>query len=364
MNNDGRVSDNGRDGTGKLEKELLKIWYGGQQPGLITQTTLESLTLLYRLLRFLSRQNTKAKASKLHTNPPLLVVGNLIAGGAGKTPVVMAVCRHLSSTGRKVGIVSRGYGRSGTGALLIDPAQPLPSAQDAGDEPLFLATETQCPVAICADRTQAVDTLLSAFPDLDLIVSDDGLQHHRLKRQLEWVVFDERGQGNGKLLPAGPLREPLSRLNSVDAVLCSNMSTLRLSAALKLPEQHNWHAVEVKLAGFRHLQSGEFLNLGQAKVQWKDSSVMAFTGIGNPEKLFKAIRIAGIELQETRGLPDHYSYPIDFCAQFDQPILITSGKDAVKLNASNPKVWVAEITVELPPALTQALEDCIGSTID
>lgn len=364
MNKGGDASDSASERAGKAEKELLKIWYGGQQPGLIKQATLESLTLVYRLLRLASRQTTKTMACKMPTNPPVLVVGNLIAGGAGKTPVVMAVCRHLSSTGRKVGIVSRGYGRSGKSALLIDPAKPLPSAHDAGDEPLFLATETRCPVAVCADRTQAVDTLLSAFPDLDLIVSDDGLQHHRLKRQLEWVVFDERGQGNGKLLPAGPLREPLSRLNTVDAVLCSNVSTARLSNSLNLPAQPNWYSIEVKLAGFRHLKSGQLLNIEQAQARWKHGSVLAFTGIGNPEKLFQALNASGIVLQNTVGLPDHYNYPDNFCAQFDQQVLITSGKDAVKLIASNHKVWVAEITVELPPALTQALEDCIGSTID
>jgi tetraacyldisaccharide 4'-kinase len=146
--------------------------------------------------------------------------------------------------------------------------------------------------------------------------------------------------------------------------LCSNLSTSRLSEALRLPEQRNWHSVQVRLCGFRHLQSGELLDLQQAETQWKDLSVLAFTGLGNPEKLFRALRASGIDLQNTVSLPDHYRYPDDFCAQFNQQVLITSGKDAVKLDTSNPKVWVAEITVELPPALKQALEDCIGSTID
>lgn len=364
MNSRGRADEHAGEREGKFEKKLLQIWYGGHKPGVFKQAALDGLTWIYSLLRLISRQDAKARASKVLTSPPILVVGNLIAGGAGKTPIAMAVCHHLSSTGRNVGIISRGYGRSGTGAWLIDPAKPLPSAHDVGDEPLFLATETRCPVAICADRTKAVDILLTAFPDLDLIVSDDGLQHHRLKRQLEWVVFDERGQGNGKLLPAGPLREPLARLTTVDAVLCSNMSTSRLSANLKLPEQANWHSVQVQLAAFRHLQSGEVLNLEQAKARWKDQPIVAFTGIGNPEKLFRALNASGIPLQHTVSLPDHYNYPDDFCAQFNQQVLITSGKDAVKLIGSNPKVWVAEIAVEMPPALTQALEDCIGSTID
>lgn len=352
------------DRKARLETALLQIWYGGYQPGWPTHTILNLLEGVYKGLRLLSRQHSKTLSCKRNTNPPVLVVGNLIAGGAGKTPIVMAVCQHLCAAGKKVGIVSRGYGRKGSRTVLIDPSKPLPQASEVGDEPLFLCAQTHCPVAVCADRAEALDTLLSAFPDLDLVVSDDGLQHHRLVRQLEWVVFDERAQGNGRLLPAGPLREPLSRLNTVDAILASNIGIEQLSGALNMPSQNNWHAVCVLLQGFRHLQTGQFMSTGQATEHWKGKPLLAFTGIANPEKLFKAIRIAGIELQETRGLPDHYSYPIDFCAQFDQPILITSGKDAVKLNASNPKVWVAEINVELPLALTQALEDCIGSTID
>lgn len=352
------------DRKAKLETALLQIWYGGHKPGWLANSVLNILEHVYKNLRLLSRQHSKILSSKRNTNPPVLVVGNLIAGGAGKTPIVMAVCQHFSAAGKKVGIVSRGYGRKGNRAFLIDPGKPLPQASEVGDEPLFLCAQTHCPVAVCTDRAEALDTLLSAFPDLDLVVSDDGLQHHRLPRQFEWVVFDERAHGNGRLLPAGPLREPLSRLGTVDAVLASNIGIEQLSTALNIASQNNWHAVHVSLHGFHHLPTGQFMSADQAAAAWKGTPLLAFTGIANPDKLFKAIQATGIELQETRGLPDHYSYPIDFCAQFDQPILITSGKDAVKLNASNPKVWVAEINVELPPALTQALEDCIGSTID
>lgn len=348
----------------RLEASLLEIWYGGHKPGLLKQASLNGLELIYKVLRTLSRQDTKARLSKKQTKPPVLVVGNLIAGGAGKTPIVMAICQYLSSQNKQVGIVSRGYGRSSSRAALIDPSKPLPSALQVGDEPLFLCAETHCPVAVCADRNQAVETLVSAFPDLDLIVSDDGLQHHRLARQIEWVVFDERAHGNGRLLPAGPLREPLARLNSVEAVLSSNMSTEALAAALNRPAQSNWHEVHVSLRGFRQLQTGKFMTLEQARESWKESSLLAFTGMANPEKLFKAIESAGFSLSETRALPDHFRYPESFCAHFNQAVLITGGKDAVKLNASNSKVWVAEIHVDLPPALTQALEECIGSTTD
>ncbi|MBA4316148.1 MAG: tetraacyldisaccharide 4'-kinase [Alcaligenaceae bacterium] len=352
------------DRKSRIESGLLNIWYEGQKPGLLAGFTLNLLESVYKGLRWATRQNSKSYAAKKTCQPPVLVVGNLIAGGAGKTPIVMAICQHARARGVQVGIVSRGYGRSTTAPIVIDPAKNTPAAIEAGDEPLFLSRETGCPVAVCADRNQAVRLLLTHFPDLKLIVSDDGLQHHKLARQLEWVVFDRRAHGNGRMLPAGPLREPLSRLNSVDAVLCSNISPESLSKSLNWPLRDNWHAIHVQLTGFRQLSSGQFLTTEQAMEQWKPLKLMAFSGIGDPGKLFDAIRSAGLNLDASRGLPDHFNYPGDFCAQFDQQVLITSGKDAVKLGDSNPKVWVAEISVKLPPALTQALEDCIGPTID
>lgn len=352
-----------------IEFKLLEIWFGGHQPNQLTRLVLNTLEFIYKLLRVLTRQNQKSKLCKKKTQPPLLVVGNLIAGGAGKTPIVMAICQYFYSKNKRVGIVSRGYGRASSQAILIDPSKPMPKALQVGDEPLFLCAQTHCPVAVCADRSKAVTMLLTAFPTLDLIVSDDGLQHHRLARQIEWVVFDERGQGNGRLLPAGPLREPLNRLESVDAVLCANTSVKALEAALNMPNMGNWHSIRVSLCGFRHLLSGKFATVDQAKHNWNESTVLAFTGIGNPDKLFNSLLSAGIAINEKLSLPDHFNYPNHFCAQFDQQVLITTGKDAVKLldthlEKTNSKVWVAEIFVELPPALIQALEDSIGPTID
>lgn len=348
----------------RLEASLLQIWYGAHKPAPLAGLGLGLLENLYKGLRLLSRQNHKSMRSKAKTQPPVLVIGNLIAGGAGKTPIVMAVCNTMRARGKKIGIISRGYGRSATEALLINPQEALPKASDVGDEPLFLAQKTLCPVAVGANRNAALELLLRAFPDIDLVVSDDGLQHHRLKRQLEWVVFDSRGQGNGRLLPAGPLREPIHRLNRVDAVIASNTSIRQLEVSLAQQAASNWYEIKVDLQGFSHLQSGEFLSTGQACERWQGQEIAAFSGIADPNKLFSALKMQGLALTEQIGLPDHFDYPVDFCTQFNQAILITSGKDAVKLNASNPKLWVAEISIELPPALTKALEDCIGSTID
>ena len=351
-------------GKAKLETALLRIWYGGNKPSVFVSSILNTLESIYKILRAISKQEFKSAQSKGRTNPPVLIVGNLIAGGAGKTPIVMAVSQYMQAKGKKVGIVSRGYARKQTHAVLIDPNKPLPQASEVGDEPLLLCAQTHCPVAVNADRHAALELLLQTFPDLDLVISDDGLQHHRLKRQIEWVVFDARGQGNGRLLPAGPLREPLNRLNTVDAVIASNTSLAALSNSLNLPKAGNWHEVQVGLRGFRHLRTGEFISRKQALERWAGQSVAAFTGIANPEKMFTALRNAGMSITKQLGLPDHFQYPDDFCMQFNQAVLITSGKDAVKLDTSNTKVWVVEIRVDLPATLTQALEDNIGSTID
>lgn len=294
----------------------------------------------------------------------MLVVGNLVAGGAGKTPVVLGICRHLKTLNRKVGLVSRGYGRRNTHTLVVSPGKRLPTAQEIGDEPRWLAQETGCPVAVGQDRQKAVQALLQAHPDLDLIVSDDGLQHHALWRSHEWLVFDARGAGNRRLLPAGPLREPLTRLHTVDWVIASNVDLPALQEKLRMKAQANWVESKVELCGFRNAQTGLWLSAHAARLDWAGLDTLALTGLANPEKFFTSLRKVGLEFFETLALPDHFDFPDDFCAQLNSAILITTGKDAVKLPMTDPRLWVAEIQIELPTALTHALEDYIGFSTD
>ncbi|HEX4879552.1 MAG TPA: tetraacyldisaccharide 4'-kinase, partial [Limnobacter sp.] len=174
----------------------------------------------------------------------------------------------------------------------------------------------------------------------------------------------DRGRGNGGFLPAGPLREPLSRLNLADAVLASNLTCHALAEQLGMPEARHWHSVRVCLSGFKHAASGKTLGLEEARQQWQSTPVASFTGLGNPEKLFGALRQAGIVLNASLALPDHHDYPTGFCEQFEEQVLITSGKDAVKLWPHDPRLWIADIQVALPTPLTQALEDHIGRSTD
>ncbi|HEY1057636.1 MAG TPA: tetraacyldisaccharide 4'-kinase [Limnobacter sp.] len=351
----------------RLERWLNSVWYGQHTPASLTRLGLRALGVVYKALRWATRQNSRAAAAKrpFQRRPLILVVGNLIAGGAGKTPVVMAVCKALTTRGHRVGIVSRGYGRKTDTVVVYTPGQQAPfDAAAVGDEPLFLARSTGRPIAVGARRAEALKALLSEHPALDVVVSDDGLQHAGLERHVEWVVFDRRGAGNRQLLPAGPLREPLGRLNTVDAVLCTQGTVEELAAQLNQVADDRWHAVDVRLTGFTQAASGQQVTIEAARSAWQGLSVTAFTGLGNPDKLFEAIRQSGINLSGCMGLPDHADYPENFCSTMHGDILLTSGKDAVKLPITDARLWVADIEVTLPAVLIDRLEEQLGLTTD
>lgn len=351
-----------------LEARLTAVWYSGAKAGWLG-LPLDLLSGVYSLLRQFSQQDQKSKAARQAPQPPVLVIGNLIAGGAGKTPVVMAVCNWATQKGLQIGIVSRGYGQD-TGAVRVGrPELGMAQAHELGDEPAWLIRQTGCPIAVGADRQAALQALLAQYPKLALVVSDDGLQHHRLPRTQEWVVFDERFAGNHKLLPAGPLREPLTRLHTVDAVLASNCMPMDLLSSLPpslKPEslQGKTHAVQVRPQRVNNPATGESLSLSEALERWKGQSICAFAGLGNPDKFFKAMRACGFELQETLPLPDHFDYPASFCQSLSHPVLLTTGKDAVKLPDHEARLWVVDVAIELPPALCGALETLIGRAFD
>jgi tetraacyldisaccharide 4'-kinase len=370
---------------GSLEKRLTDIWYFGAPAGWLT-VPLELLSLIYKVLRWATQQDRKSQASRKASQPPVLIVGNLIAGGAGKTPIVLAVCETLKGQGLKVGIVSRGYGKQSSTVVVLSPAlgraneASTPDAKQIGDEPAWLLEQTQCPIAVGAQRKQAYLALIERHPDLDLVVSDDGLQHHKLERALEWVVFDDRLAGNRKIIPAGPLRESLTRLDTVDAILASNVSAERLMVALntELNSELNVelssegsskraasiHEVKVAPYQFRHLQTGQILSISNAQKLWSTKNVCAFAGLGNPGKFFKALKEINIPVKEFIGLPDHFDYPPSFCESLPHEVLLTTGKDAVKLPQSETRLWVVDVKVTLPPALIRQLEKAIGRSFD
>ncbi|HVE52496.1 MAG TPA: tetraacyldisaccharide 4'-kinase, partial [Ramlibacter sp.] len=241
---------------------------------------------------------------------PVVVIGNVVAGGAGKTPVVLAVLEHLRARGLSVGVVSRGYGRSEGGCHEV---QPDDAPSRAGDEPLLLRRNAGVPVFVAARRAEAAAALLQAHPRTHVLVSDDGLQHHALARDIEVCVFDGRGVGNGWLLPAGPLREPWPR--PVDFVLTHG-------GASGIPG----HVMQRTLAPFARRADGTQRPLAE----FKGTPVHALAGIARPDTFFAMLHAAGLEPTATHALPDHH----DFAGGAPVPlgdVIVCTEKDAVKL---------------------------------
>lgn len=285
----------------------------------------------------------------VHRAPvPVVVVGNVVAGGAGKTPVVIAIVQHLQSRGLRPGVVSRGYGRQGSGCRLVTPAS---SPQDVGDEPLLIRQRTGAPVAVAASRVDAVQALLSADPTLDLLICDDGLQHRALHRDIEVCLFDDRGIGNGFLLPAGPLREPWPR--DVDLVVSSATSNsvgaaFRVSRALA---NHVLRSDGTQMA-LRDLAS----HAAQAA-----RPLMAVAGIARPEVFFAMLRERGLSLSRTVSLPDHADFDAARWTIDDGLTVLCTEKDAVKLWRLRPDTLAVPLAVHLEAPFWRALEQLLAT---
>lgn len=268
---------------------------------------------------------------------PVVVVGNVTVGGTGKTPTVIALVEALRAAGFTPGVISRGYGSSGTEPR---PVTSVSSASQAGDEPVLIARRTSAPVWVARDRVACAKALRAAHDDVDVIVSDDGLQHYRLARTVELVVFDQRLGGNGFLLPAGPLREPLSRRR--DATLVNNPFDRAL------PPWPNTFALSLSPGEAWHLDDP---SRRRPLSQFAGERVLAAAGIGAPERFFATLRAAGLA-PATRALPDHYAFHDNpFVDESADAILVTE-KDAVKLNAwRDARIWVVPVEATLPARL-------------
>ena len=272
---------------------------------------------------------------------PVIVVGNITVGGSGKTPLVLWLAKMLAAHGYQPGIVSRGYGGSVKALIEVD-AGAMPA--QVGDEPVLLFERAGCPVFVCPDRGLAARALLARHPHVNVIIADDGLQHYRLARHIEIAVVDgERGFGNGFRLPAGPLREPLSRLASVQAVVVNGKPVAR-----HIPKD----AVVMQLMGDQLYRLG---NKSRQKPlrEFARSAVHAVAGIGNPARFFAHLRGLGLRPQE-HAFPDHHVFcPEDLDFPGNGPIVMTE-KDAVKCRSfATDRCWVLAVDAKLPPAFAQ-----------
>jgi len=278
---------------------------------------------------------------------PVIVVGNLIVGGAGKTPTVMALVEILRSRGRSPGIVSRGYGAAADGLLDVTRAT---RAAECGDEPLLLHLRTGAPVVVGRDRVAAAAHLLRRHPAVDVIVSDDGLQHLRLARRAQVLVFDERGAGNGWLLPAGPLREALPGAVPARSLVVYNapaastplrgtLATRSLAGAVALADW--WQGQPATRAALDAL---------------RDRPLIAAAGLARPERFFAMLRAHGLAITP-RPLPDHFNYAALPWAADVADVIVTE-KDAIKidpLRTGATRVWVAPLDFTLDAAFSAAL---------
>jgi tetraacyldisaccharide 4'-kinase len=279
--------------------------------------------------------------SVVDTGVPVVVVGNITVGGTGKTPVVAWLADQLTRRGYRPGIVSRGYGGSTTaGPARLVTASSL--AAECGDEPVLLARMTSCPVAVSRDRVAAVEKVREQ--GVDVVIADDGLQHYRLHRDVEIVVVDgERMFGNGRRLPAGPLRESPQRLASVDAVMVNG------------GHEDAGRGFSLRVADAVRLDGSEV----RALSAFSGASVWGVAAIGNPERFYNALRTHGIDVKETL-VADHGVIDLSsLLREKVMPVFMTE-KDAVKYTAAGHEdVWYVPAVLEMPEADATALLDVI-----
>lgn len=311
---------------------------------------------LFFVLSTLRRLLYRSGVLRSETLPvPVVVVGNIAAGGSGKTPVVVWLADALRRRGFRPGILSRGFGGSAKVATAVgadsDPAI-------AGDEPVMLARRTGCPLWVGRDRAAAGRALLAAHPEVDVLITDDGLQHYRLARSAEIIVVNERILGNRWLMPAGPLREGLSRLASATLLVANGTPGPALAPAL--PAATPCFTMT--------LEPGAFYRLRDPARQCRAADfagrkVHALAGIADPQRFFASLRSMGLSLQMTRALGDHHVFSAADLAVPEGDVLLLTEKDAVKCAALAPaECWVLPVAARIDEAaLKPILEQLHGS---
>lgn len=311
---------------------VQRAWYEGH-PALALLRPLEAV---YRQVVIAKRDKFLTGAAKSYRAPvPVVVVGNITVGGTGKTPLILWLIEHCRCRGLRVGVVSRGYGA--TPRSYPWRVSPEDSAEEAGDEPLLIVQRTCVPVYIDPDRARAVCEMLE-HESIDLILSDDGLQHYRLARDLELVLIDaSRGLGNQRCLPAGPLREPIERLKSVDAVLFNGASE----------DTDSGYAFSLQPSRLIELVSNQSWPLDRYPA---GQQLHAVAGIGNPQRFFTTL-----EALHWRPIPhpfaDHARYSLDQLSFSPELPLVMTEKDAVKCRAFAQPGWsYLQVKAEPSPA--------------
>ncbi|MYM36453.1 tetraacyldisaccharide 4'-kinase [Duganella sp. FT94W] len=321
------------------------------------------LSLLFRLLSRLRVALFRAGVLKSSRLPvPVVVVGNIYIGGTGKTPLTIWLVQALQAAGMRPGVISRGFGSAEEGAREVTAAA---TPAQVGDEPLLIKQRTGAPVMVGRDRAAAGRALLAAHPEVDILLTDDGLQHYQLQRDVEIILFDGRGAGNGWLLPAGPLREPVSRRRDFTVI-----NTPRLTPELAASVGARTPPVTMTLAGdvAEQLRDRTQRRSLAALAAQPGLRIAAAAGIGNPARFFGMLQAAGLRIQEL-PLPDHHDFQDRPFAALDADLILMTEKDAVKCAqieelSGDPRLWVVPVTARIDRALAdQIVEKCRGRSL-
>ena len=302
-------------------KSLDHYWYTSS----IINWLLLPLSWLYCLVAIIRRKLYRLNLLHSYSSPvPVIVIGNIVVGGSGKTPLLLSLCEYIQQKGFKPGVVSRGYGGSVNGVKQVQQAD---LAEVVGDEPMMIFQRTRLPVVVGADRVAAIDYLLKNN-ECDIVLSDDGMQHYRMQRDLEIAVIDaDRGFGNGFCLPAGPLRERVSRLQQADIIAYNGISS----------EVSDKSSYSLQIVSLMKLNSDESRTLDS----FTQKPVHVIAGIGNPQRFFRQLRQNGIEIIE-HAFPDHHSYQQQDFSDWSKACIIMTEKDAVKCgHLTLTDAWVA-----------------------
>ena len=336
----------------KLSQALTQAWKGdgagdSNALGQVLVLFLQPISWLFAAAVAMRRLLYQCGYYKQTALPvPVIVVGNVMLGGVGKTPITMALVNHLKAQGLRVGVLSRGYGRKTSSTLAVSPSS---QSQNVGDEPLLIARRCQVPVFVGASRVDAGLALLALHPDVQVLVCDDGLQHWPLARDLEVCVFDERGVGNGHMLPAGPLREAWPR-NALHHATTGHEVPCWVLKTSGEAGPHEF-AVQRRLADFAVQADGTQRPLSS----WGETPVQALAGIAKPEKFFAMLREQGLNLTHVQALPDHANLQ-SLNINASQGDVLCTEKDAVKLWAHHPQAWAVPLQTTLPIELLAAID--------
>lgn len=312
-----------------LHQEILHAW---KSKNALFYCVLIPLSWLFSLLVWCRRLLYRLNIIKLHKMPvPVIVVGNINLGGSGKTPLVIWLVRQLQAAGFQPGVVSRGYGGSNKSPLAVS-ADSSPVV--TGDEPVLIAQHTQAPVWVGRNRVEVALALLQARPQCNVIISDDGLQHYRLQRDMEIAVVDAALKlDRARMLPAGPLREPVRRLKQLDAVVVNGDNAMLGAHTMRLRGQVFYNLANPQLT---------------AKPEdFRRKTVKAMAGIGNPERFFNHLRSIGLTFAGV-SFDDHHPFTAEDLAGLDCDVLIMTEKDAVKCKPyAQPHHWVLPVEAEV-----------------